>query len=251
MIDRTNRNFIAPSIQQQVQPQTTALAPVAPIKPSQLIDSHNTLLGIYQQQYREAVRVGEVLPPESSSAPKGYSSASELQPRNRRFFVTIGALVGVAAFGIWGIVGCVAHAAGFVGDNWTLPLWIALTGISAFLIIRSVHSSEQRLTPESIALNEQENQFAVAMHDAETRRLAIRYAGRVELDRVQLQHEQTAAQHEANHRLTLETQRQISDQMQRHTTPQSQLNRLNTYRQIAPNNPTCPQEQRQERPGRT
>ena len=54
--------------------------------------------------------------------------------------------------------------------------------------------------------------------------------GRAELERVRLQREEIAAQREANHRLAEEARAKVAQQMQRHTTPQHTLNRLNTYR---------------------
>lgn len=229
--------FVTPGIEQPQQ--GTVLAPVQPIAPRALLDTQNRLIDVYAEQAKQAAKV-QVLPADGSSAPRGYSSAGELQARNRRFYFTVGAMVGVAAFAMWGIVS-VGHAAGFVGDNWTLPLWIALTGVSAFLSIRSVHGSEQRLTPESIELARAENQFAVDHMDAETRQLAIRYAARLDLERLRLEREQQRLQREANHRLALETQARIGEQMTRHTQPQHTMNRVHTYRPPAAQQAQPPQ----------
>ena len=240
IVQDTSRHFVTAAPTQQPAPQalppTTALA-VQPIKPSALLDSHNQLIGVYREQYKDAARVGEVMPPgDDRSAPRGNSSSAELHARNQRFFVTIGAMVGVAAMGMAGLVQ-IAAAAGIVGQSWQLPMWLGLTGISAMLIVRSVHGSEQRLSPENIELARAENQFAIEHMDAQTRQLAIRLAARNDRERVKLERERNDAQREAGRLAALETQRQIAQQMARHTTPQNDRNRLNNYRPIAPQTP--------------
>lgn len=239
LVKGEQRTYIpAPQQQPQAQPPVTALVSVNPDKVTRdALQQQNDTLQTYLRTIAPKV---QVLPADtgSSSAPRGYSSSSELEARNRRFFVTIGAMVTVAAMAMAGLVQ-IASAAGIVGADWQLPMWLGLTGIAALLIVRSVHGSEQRLSPEAIALNQQENDFAIGMKDAETRQLAIRYAARNDRERLLLERERNDLQREQQHAQTLEVRARIADQMAKHTTPQSQLNRLNNYR-AQPQQPSQP-----------
>lgn len=225
------RHFVTAAPAQPVRqalPPSTAIA-VQPIKPAALLDSHNALIGVYREQYKQGARVGEIMPPDTNhNGAHGYSSAAELQARNSRFYFTIGALVMVEAIAAWGMVST-ANIAAWIGDVWTIPLWLSLTGIAAFVTIQHVHAGEQRLSPENIELVRAENQFAIEHMDAQTRQLAIRLAARNDLERVKLERDQQQLQLEAGRRAALETHARIAEQEARHTTPQSTMNRLNTY----------------------
>jgi hypothetical protein len=112
----------------------------------------------------------------------------------------------------------------------TVAVWLLLFGALQSVLTWRHLRREQTLSPEGLHLEQIQYDAQVHQMDAETRRLAIQYAGRAELERVRLQRAQMDAQREAQRRMTLETQQRIAEQMQRHTQPQHGLNRLNTYR---------------------
>ena len=84
-------------------------------------------------------------------APQGYSNAEELRHRNRRYFVTIGAYVAVAAAVCYGLV-WLATLADLTPGDWFWPAWLTTSGAMALGLIWATHRSEADRTPEGIEL---------------------------------------------------------------------------------------------------
>jgi hypothetical protein len=112
----------------------------------------------------------------------------------------------------------------------TVALWLVLFGTVQSVLTWRHLRREQTLSPEGLHLEQIAYDAQVHQMDAQTRRLAIQYAGRAELERIRLAREEVAERREAQRRLTEETRARIDAQMVKHTTPQHSMNRLNTYR---------------------
>ncbi len=214
-----------------------------PIAPRALLDSHNRLIDLYAAQAKQAAKVGEIVTDNDQHVSYRLSTANELAERRktaRMYLCFLGFVVAAVTTGVvW--IADIARVTSSTAQS--IAIWLILFGaVQSWLTWRTLHR-EQTLSPEGLHLEQIQYDAQVHQTDAETRRLAVDYMGRVELAKVQLQQSQVDAQREANHRLTLETQRQIATQMARHTQPQSTMNRVNTFRApVAHNAALGPQE---------
>lgn len=208
----------------------STLAPVQPIAPRALLDSHNRLIDLYGQQFKQAAVSGEVVGDNDQHVSYRLSTANELEQRRRTARMYLLFLAGVNAMATTGVVVLAYLSHMTSGAAQTVAVWLLLFGaVQSVVTWRTLHR-EQTLSPEGLHLEQIQYDAHVNQVDAQTRRLAIQYAGRAELERVRLQREHVAAQREANRRLVQDTQARVDAQMVRHTTPQNELNRLNTYR---------------------
>ena len=139
--------------------------------------------------------------------PAGLSTAPELQARNVRFFVTVGALVAVAGALVAGIVQ-LATLADMLGESWQWPAWLTITGAAAWWTIRAIHESESRRTPEGIADTGAVAQAYATEKDAESRHLiAAAFAAAITTDA-----ETKAQDADARHAITMQEVNRIASQ---------------------------------------
>jgi len=240
--DTMTRNFVAPGVAGQ-QTQGTALAPVQPIAPRALLDSHNRLIDLYAQQAKTAAKVGEIVTDNDQHVSYRLSTASELSERRktaRMYLCFLGFVVAAVTTGVvW--IADIAHVTSSTAQS--IAIWLILFGtVQSWLTWRTLHR-EQTLSPEGLHLEQIQYDAQVHQTDAETRRLAVQFMGRVELAKVRLQQSQVDAQREAGRRAAWETQQRISEQMTRHMQPQHTMNRLHNYRlAVVQEAPADPQE---------
>lgn len=222
------KNYVAPGPQERQQ--APAVAPVAPLAPKLLLDSHSQLVNLYADQYKQAAKPGEIVTDNDQNVSYRLSTSNELAERRRTARMYLLFLAGVNAMATTGVVALAYLSHMTSSTAQTVAVWLVLFGVVQSVLTLRHLRREQTLSPEGLHLEQIQYDAQVHQTDAQTRRLAIQYAGRAELERVRLQREEIAAQREANHRLAEEARAKVAQQMQRHTTPQHTLNRLNTYR---------------------
>ena len=224
----------APASVQTPQLPQVVVQPVQPIAPRQLMDSHNRLIDLYSQQVKQAAISGEIVTDNDQNVRYKLSSGNELAERRktaRMYLLFLGFVVAAVTTGVV-LLAHIGHVTSDAGQS--IAVWLIMFGATQTVLTWRTLRKEQTLSPEGLHLEQIQYDAQVHQMDAQTRRMAIQYAGRAELERVRLQQSQVDAQREANRRLAEEAKAQTAAQMQRHTTPQHSLNRLNSYR------PSCP-----------
>ena len=213
------RTFVASVPAEPTKPPQVGVTPVQPIAPRALLDSHNALISVYRDQWKQVAISGEIVQDDRRGSDK-LSTASELEQRRKTAKMYLLFLSGVNAMATTGVVALayLSHMTSSAAQ--TVAVWLVIFGAVQSILTWRHLRREQTLSPEGLHLEQLQYDAQVNQIDAQTRRLAIQYAGRAELERVRLQQSQVDAQRESNHRLTLEAQAKVTQQMQRHTTPQ-------------------------------